>query len=77
MVEDRGERVLPAGVLPFAQQAGVEQGAQAAGVQIGAGEDQVLDAVAALVVPITVDGRELLVPRPLVRAYQRGLIPLR
>ncbi|MEV0390399.1 50S ribosomal protein L32 [Nonomuraea sp. NPDC050643] len=25
-------------------------------------------------VPIVVDGRELLVPRPLVRAYQRGLI---
>ncbi|MEV5892369.1 50S ribosomal protein L32 [Nonomuraea fuscirosea] len=25
-------------------------------------------------VPITVDGRELLVPRRLVRAYRRGLI---
>jgi large subunit ribosomal protein L32 len=25
-------------------------------------------------VRITVDGRELLVPRPLVRAYQRGLL---
>ncbi|MFJ2033508.1 50S ribosomal protein L32 [Streptosporangium sp. NPDC087985] len=25
-------------------------------------------------VPITVDGRELLVPRRLVRAYQRGLL---
>ncbi|TMR20742.1 50S ribosomal protein L32 [Nonomuraea turkmeniaca] len=25
-------------------------------------------------VPITVNGRQLLVPRPLVRAYQRGLI---
>ncbi|GAA3446363.1 50S ribosomal protein L32 [Planomonospora venezuelensis] len=25
-------------------------------------------------VPITVDGRQLLVPRRLVRAYQRGLI---
>ncbi|TDE56542.1 50S ribosomal protein L32 [Nonomuraea mesophila] len=25
-------------------------------------------------VPITVDGRKLLVPRRLVRAYQRGLI---
>jgi large subunit ribosomal protein L32 len=33
-------------------------------------------AVPALV-PITVDGRELLVPRPLVRAYQRGLITVR
>ncbi|MFI7708558.1 50S ribosomal protein L32 [Nonomuraea sp. NPDC049480] len=28
-------------------------------------------------VPITVNGRELLVPRPLVRAYQRGLIRIR
>ncbi|GGT04037.1 50S ribosomal protein L32-2 [Planobispora rosea] len=25
-------------------------------------------------VPITVDGRQLLVPRRLIRAYQRGLI---
>ncbi|GAA3013644.1 50S ribosomal protein L32 [Streptosporangium longisporum] len=25
-------------------------------------------------VPITVEGRELLVPRPLVRAYRRGLL---
>ncbi len=28
-------------------------------------------------VPITVNGRELLVPRPLFRAYQRGLIAIR
>ncbi|MEV5898146.1 50S ribosomal protein L32 [Nonomuraea fuscirosea] len=27
-------------------------------------------------VPITVNGRELRVPRPLVRAYQRGLITI-
>ncbi|KAB8194648.1 50S ribosomal protein L32 [Nonomuraea phyllanthi] len=27
-------------------------------------------------VPITVDGRDLLVPRRLVRAYQRGLIAI-
>ncbi|GGK71131.1 50S ribosomal protein L32-2 [Sphaerisporangium melleum] len=26
-------------------------------------------------VPITVSGREVLVPRRLVRAYQRGLLP--
>ncbi|NJP98397.1 50S ribosomal protein L32 [Nonomuraea sp. FMUSA5-5] len=25
-------------------------------------------------VPVVVDGRELLVPRPLVKAYRRGLI---
>lgn len=25
-------------------------------------------------VPITVDGREIRVPRPLVRAYQRGIL---
>ncbi|UBU17868.1 50S ribosomal protein L32 [Nonomuraea gerenzanensis] len=31
-------------------------------------------AAAAHLVPITVDGRELLVPRRLVRAYRRGLI---
>ncbi|MEU4835169.1 50S ribosomal protein L32 [Streptosporangium sp. NPDC023615] len=31
-------------------------------------------AVAPDLVPITVDGRELLVPRPLVRAYRRGLL---
>ena len=31
-------------------------------------------AVAPHLVPITVDGRQLLVPRPLVRAYQRGLL---
>jgi large subunit ribosomal protein L32 len=28
-------------------------------------------------VPITVNGRELLVPRPLIRAYQRGLITVK
>jgi large subunit ribosomal protein L32 len=28
-------------------------------------------------VPLTVNGRELLVPRSLVRAYQRGLIEIR
>ncbi|MGP3955239.1 50S ribosomal protein L32 [Nonomuraea sp. 3N208] len=27
-------------------------------------------------VPITLNGRQLLVPRPLVRAYQRGLITI-
>ncbi|MFG1688762.1 50S ribosomal protein L32 [Nonomuraea sp. NPDC049269] len=27
-------------------------------------------------VPITMNGRELRVPRPLVRAYQRGLIAI-
>ncbi|MFI6511914.1 50S ribosomal protein L32 [Streptosporangium sp. NPDC050855] len=25
-------------------------------------------------VPITIEGRRLLVPRPLIRAYQRGLL---
>ncbi|GAA0686941.1 50S ribosomal protein L32 [Kitasatospora atroaurantiaca] len=33
-------------------------------------------AAAPQLVPITVDGREHLVPRHLVRAYQRGLIAL-
>ncbi|MFD0568806.1 50S ribosomal protein L32 [Kitasatospora gansuensis] len=31
-------------------------------------------AVAPQLTPVTVDGRELLVPRHLVRAYQRGLL---